>query len=70
MANSGSIIEIVNQAAVQAATVVMMAFRDSETGHQPATMPIKQNNLRQRYVGMVLEGQGSTGVYQIGMLNC
>ena len=37
-ADSESIKEIVNEAAVQAGTVVMMAFSDIDTGTQPATM--------------------------------
>ena len=39
MAPSQGIKERVNQAAIQAATVVMMAFRDTETGPQPVTTP-------------------------------
>ena len=38
MADSESIKEIVNEMAMQEATTVMMAFRDTETGPQPATM--------------------------------
>ena len=38
IADSESIKEIVNQKGMQTATVVMMAFRDTETGLQPATM--------------------------------
>ena len=36
MADSKSI-KIVNQVAMQVATAVMMAFRDTETGPKPAT---------------------------------
>ena len=39
MADSDSIKEIVNEVAVQVATAVMMAFRDTETGPWPATTP-------------------------------
>ena len=53
--DSESIKEIVNQVAVQAATAVIMAFRDTEIGHQPATMPDQSENKRQRNGGLVLE---------------
>ena len=38
MANSEGIEDIVNQVAIQAAMAVMMAFRDMDTGSQPATI--------------------------------
>ena len=38
MADSDSIKELINQAAVQAATAVMVVFRDTETGPWSATM--------------------------------
>ena len=38
MADSESIKEIVNQTVTQGATAVMVAFRDTETGPQPATI--------------------------------
>ena len=40
--------QIVNQGAVQAATVVMMTFRDTETGLQPAIMQNQCEIQRQR----------------------
>ena len=49
MADSDKIKEIVNQAD----RVVMMAFRDTETGPQPATAPNQQEN--QAMEGLVLE---------------
>ena len=55
MADSEIIKEIVNQAVMQAATVVMMAFRHTETGPQPAKMPNQPENQRQRNGGLVLE---------------
>ena len=39
MADSEGIKEVVNQVVVQAATVVMMAFWDTEKGPWPATTP-------------------------------
>ena len=39
MADSESIKEIVKQVVMQAATVVMIAFRDKEMGPQSATTP-------------------------------
>ena len=41
MADSVSITEIINQVALQVATVVMIKFRDTETGPQAATMQIQ-----------------------------
>ena len=38
MAESESIKEIVNPTAMQAATVIMVAFRATKTGCKPATM--------------------------------
>ena len=55
MADYESIKEIENPVAMQAATVVMMAFRDTETGPQPATAPNQQEIQRQRHGGPVLE---------------
>ena len=55
MADFESIKEIVNQVAVHAAIVVMMAFRDTETGPQPATMSNQWENQRQRKAGVVME---------------
>ena len=55
MADSDSMNKIVNQAAMQAATVAMMAFRDTEIEPWPATMPNQQENQRQSNGGMVLE---------------
>ena len=50
-----SIKEIVNQVTVPAATAVMMAFRDTDTGPQLATTPHQWKNQRQRNGGLVLE---------------
>ena len=55
MADPQSIREIVNQIAVQPPIVVMMAFRDTETGPWPAAMPNKWGNQRQSNRGLVLE---------------
>ena len=41
--------------AVQVATAVMMAFRDTETGPQPATMPSQWEMQRERKGGLILE---------------
>ena len=46
--------EIVNQVVGQTATVVMMAFRDTETGLLPATMQNLWETQRQRNEGLVL----------------
>ena len=43
------------QAIMQTATVVMMAFIDTETGPWPAKMPNQSENQRQRNRGLVLE---------------
>ena len=55
MAESESGKEIVNQVAMQAAMTVMMAFKDTETGSQPATTPNQQENQRYRNDRLVLE---------------
>ena len=55
MAESESIKDIVNQAAKQADTVVMMAFKDTDTGPWPAIMPSQCQNQRQRDGGLVLK---------------
>ena len=55
MADSASIKEIVNQVAVQAATVVMMAVRDTETVPLPATTSNQLETQRQRHGGPLLE---------------
>ena len=55
MADSACIKEIVNQAAVHAATLVMMAFRDTQTGPQPATLQNQWKTQRQRNGGLALE---------------
>ena len=55
MADSESIKEIVYQVAVQAATTVMMTFRDTETGPWLATTPNQWKNQRQRNGQLVLE---------------
>ena len=44
MADSESKKEIVNQGTIQAATVFMMVFRDTETGPLPAMMPNQWEN--------------------------
>ena len=44
MADSDSIKEIINQAAMQAATVVMMAFRDTDAVPQPSMMQYQHEN--------------------------
>ena len=41
--------------AVEAATVVMMAFRDMETGPQPARMQNQCETQRQMNGGLILE---------------
>ena len=41
--------------AVQAATAVMMAFKDTETGTQPATAPNQQKIQRHQSGGLVLQ---------------
>ena len=55
MADSEIIKEIANHVAVQAATVVIMAFRDTYTGPWHATIPNQHENQRQRNRGLVLE---------------
>ena len=40
---------------MQAATVAMLAFRDTETGPQPATTPNQQGTHRKRYGALKLE---------------
>ena len=55
MAHSGVIKERVNQAAVQAATVVMMAFRNTEIGPWPTTILNQWQTQRQRHGGPILE---------------
>ena len=55
MADSDSIKEMVHQVAMQAATVVMTAFRDTEPGLQTATTQYQWQNQRQRYGGLILE---------------
>ena len=55
MADSESIKEIINQVAVQVAIVVMVAFRDTETGPWPATIQNKPETQRQRHGGLILE---------------
>ena len=55
MPNFESIKEIVIQAAMQAATAVIMAFRDTETGPWPVRTPNQWENQRQRNGGLVLE---------------
>ena len=55
MADSESIKAIINHLAVQAATVVMVAFRDTETGPQLATTRNQQETQRQQNGGLVLE---------------
>ena len=55
MADSKKVKDIVNQVAMQAATVVMMAFRDTEMGSQPATIPNQWENQRQRNGGLQVE---------------
>ena len=62
--------EIVNQVVMQAATVVMMTFRDTETGPHPATTPNQWDSQRQRNGGLMVESQDSIGACQISMLNC
>ena len=47
--------EIVNQAAVQMATVVMMAFKDTDTVPQPTLKTSHREQQRQRHGGPVLE---------------
>ena len=54
MAYSESIKEIVNQVAVQAATAVMIAFRDTETGPWPAVMTNQWENQRKNNGGLAL----------------
>ena len=49
MAGSESIKEIVNQVAIQAATAVMMAFRDTEMGPWLATTKNQQQVQRQEW---------------------
>ena len=61
MADFKSIREIVNQVTVQAATVVMIVFRDTETGPQRATAPNQQERQRKRHRGPILERPNSTG---------
>ena len=53
MAESRNIIEVVNQAAVQAATVIMMALRDAQAGFQPTTA-VSHRVTKQRYSGPIL----------------
>ena len=55
MEDSGSIREIVNQAAVQAARVVVKAFRDIETESQPAPTQNQCEIQRQSNRGLILE---------------
>ena len=55
MADSDNIEEIVNQAAMHAATAVMMAFKDTETGPWLATIPNQWEKQSQRNRGLVLE---------------
>ena len=54
MASSEGIKEIVNQAAVQRAAAVMMAFSDTETGSKLA-MILTSETHRQRHGGHVIE---------------
>ena len=51
MADSESIKEIVNEVTVQAATMVMMAFRDTDTGPCLATMPNQHKGQKQEMEG-------------------
>ena len=55
MADSKGIKGIIIQAAMWAAKEVMMAFRDTETGPQPATTANQQETQRQRHGGPILE---------------
>ena len=54
MKDSESIKEIVNQAAMQTATVVIMTFRDTETGPQPAPLQNQWESQRQKHSGLML----------------
>ena len=59
MADSENIKEILNQVAVQEATLVTMAFRDTETGPWPATIQNWLETKRQRNGGLILEKPSS-----------
>ena len=48
MAESDGIQEIVNKAAIQVATAVMMVLRDADSGTQPATTASLREPQRQR----------------------
>ena len=51
MADSESIKETVNQAAVQASTVVIIAIKDTDTGPWMAPTPDQHENQRQEMEG-------------------
>ena len=55
MEDSESIKEIVNQVAMQAATGITMAFKDTDVALWPATMLNHYENQRQINRGLVLE---------------
>ena len=50
---------VVNQAALQAATVVIMVFRDIDTGLQLAKMQNQWETQRQRHGGLIQNVQDS-----------
>ena len=55
MADSECIKEVVNQAAMQATSADMMAFRDMDTWFQPATTPNQWEAQRERHGRLILE---------------
>ena len=55
MGDAESIKDIVNQVAVQEATVVMMAFRDTHTRPKLSTMPDQYENEMQKTENFILE---------------
>ena len=54
MAELDSIKEVVNHAAMQAATAVMMALRDAKAGSWPTTAVSHREPQKQRHSGTVL----------------
>ena len=71
MAESEGIRELVNQAAVQAATAAMMVLRDVEAGPQLTTRASHRKPEREReiYSRPVLKSQYLTGLLRTGTWN-
>ena len=69
MPESESIQATVYEAAIQAATVLMMALSDADAGPQPATTASLREPQRQRHGRPALERLHSTGMTRTGILN-